>query len=192
MGHALMENRNGLIVGAVTTTASGYAERGAALALIEPHAMSPQPVTLGADKGYDSADFVTQLQDKAVTPHVAQNTSSRRSAIDDRITRHPGYAISQRIRKRIEEAFGWAKTVAGLRKMRHRGLLNVDPADRATAEADSKIPPTYMAFLKRDGAAGRRIGVLRHACRPSASDSQVLAPIRPSCRRFGSCWGGDH
>jgi IS5 family transposase len=96
------------------------------LALIEPHAVSPQPVTLGADKGYDSADFVTQLQDKAVTPDVAQNTSGRRSAIDDRITRHPGYAISQRIRKRVEEAFGWAKTVAGLRKMRHRGLLKVD------------------------------------------------------------------
>jgi Asp-tRNA(Asn)/Glu-tRNA(Gln) amidotransferase A subunit family amidase len=68
-------------------------------------------------------------------------------------------------------------------------IADVDPADRATAEADGKIPPTYMAFLKRDGAAGRRIGVLRHACRPSASDSQVLAPIRPSCRRFGSGWG---
>jgi len=67
-----------------------------------------------------------QLQDEAVTPHVAQNTSGRRSAIDDRITRHPGYAISQRIRKRAAEAFGWAKTVAGLRKMRHRGLLKVD------------------------------------------------------------------
>jgi IS5 family transposase len=126
MGHALMENRNGLIVGAVTTTASGHAEREAALALIEPHGMTPQPVTLGADKGYDSADFVMQLQDKAITPHVAQNTNGRRSAVDDRITRHPGYAISQRIRKRVEEAFGWAKTVAGLRKMRHRGLLKVD------------------------------------------------------------------
>src|SRR5437773_6464911 len=126
MGHALMENRNGLIVGAVTTTASGHGERKAALALIEPHGMTPQPVTLGADKGYDSADFVMQLQDKAITPHVAQNTNGRRSAVDDCITRHPGYAISQRIRKRVEEAFGWAKTVAGLRKMRHRGLLKVD------------------------------------------------------------------
>src|SRR5262249_61935611 len=126
MGHALMENRNGLIVGAVTTTASGYAERRAALALIEPHAEASPPVTLGADKGYDSADFVQELRGKAVTPHVAQNTSARRSAIDGRTTRHPGYAISQRIRKRVEEAFGWAKTVAGLRKMRHRGLPNVD------------------------------------------------------------------
>ena len=83
LGHALMENRNGLIVGAVTTTASGHAERWAALTLIEPHAAPPQPVTLAADKGYDSADFVTALRNKAVTPHVAQNTSGRRSAIDE-------------------------------------------------------------------------------------------------------------
>jgi IS5 family transposase len=122
MGHALMENRNGLIVGAVTTRASGHAERLAALALTE----RPQPITLGADKGYDAGDFVMELRDQAVTPHVAQNTSGRRSAIDGRTARHPGYAISQRIRKRVEEAFGWAKTVAGLRKMRHRGLPKVD------------------------------------------------------------------
>jgi hypothetical protein len=126
MGHALMENRNGLIVGTVTTTATGHAERWAALTLIEPHAATPQPVTLGADKGYDSADFVMALRDNAVTPHVAQHTSGRRSAIDEGTAGHPGYAISQRIRKRVEEAFGWAKTVAGLRKMRHRGLLKVD------------------------------------------------------------------
>jgi transposase len=126
MGHALMENRNGLIVGAVTTYASGHAERLAALALIEPHADRPQPITLGADKGYDASDFVMELRDKAVTPHIAQNQSGRRSAIDRRTTRHPGYAVSQRIRKRVEEAFGWAKTVAGLRKMRHRGRPKVD------------------------------------------------------------------
>jgi transposase len=126
MGHALMENRNGLVVGAVATRASGHAERLAALALIEPHAGRPQPVTLGTDKGYDSADFVMELREQAVTPHLAQNQSGRRSAIDGRTTRHPGYAVSQRIRKRIEEAFGWAKTVAGLRKLRHRGLPKVD------------------------------------------------------------------
>jgi len=125
MDHALMENRNGLIIGAVTTRASGHAERLAALALIEPHAERPQPVTLGADKGYDAGDFVMELRDKAVTPHIAQNTKGRRSAIDRRTTRHSGYAVSQRIRKRVEEAFGWAKTVAGLRKMRHRGLPKV-------------------------------------------------------------------
>ena len=126
MGHALMENRNGLVVGAVTTRASGHAERLAALALIAPYAERPRPVTLGADKGYDSGDFVMELREQTVTPHLAQNQSGRRSAIDGRTTRHPGYAISQRIRKRIEEAFGWAKTVAGLRKMRHRGLAKVD------------------------------------------------------------------
>jgi len=126
MGDALMENRNGLVVGAVATRASGHAERLAALALIEPHAERPRPVTLGADKGYESTDFVMELREQAVTPHLAQNQSRRRSAIDGRTTRHPGYAVSQRIRKRIEEAFGWAKTVAGLRKLRHRGLPKVD------------------------------------------------------------------
>jgi hypothetical protein len=83
-------------------------------------------VTLGTNKGYDSADFVRALRDRTVCPHVAQNTSGRRSAIDGQTTCHPGYVVSQRIRKRVEEAFGWAKTVAGLRKMRHRGLLKVD------------------------------------------------------------------
>ena len=125
MGHALMENRNGLIIDAVTTRASGHAERLAAIALVEPHADRPNPITLGADKAYDTADFVMELRERTVTPHVAQNQSGRRSAIDGRTTRHPGYALSQRIRKRIEEAFGWAKTVAGLRKMRHRGLPKV-------------------------------------------------------------------
>jgi len=125
MGHALKENRNGLVVGAVATRASGHAERLAALALIEPYGERPR-VALGADKGYDSSDFVMELREQAATPHVAQNQSGRRSAIDARTTRHPGYAISQRIRKRIEEAFGWAKTVAGLRKMRHRGLAKSD------------------------------------------------------------------
>ncbi len=126
MGHALMENRNGLVVGAVTTRAPGHAERLSALRLIEPFADRPRPITLGADKGYDSSDFVTACREHAVTPHVAQNQSGRRSAIDGRTARHAGYAVSQRIRKRIEEAFGWAKTVAGLRKLRHRGLPKVD------------------------------------------------------------------
>jgi transposase len=126
MGHALMENRNGLIVGAVATRASGHAERLAAIELIEPHAERPQAITLGGDKGYDAKDFVAELRDRTVTPHVAQNDTGRRSAIDRRTTRHPGYDVSMRIRKRIEEAFGWAKTIAGLRKMRHRGLPKVD------------------------------------------------------------------
>jgi len=126
MGHALMENRNGLIVGAIATRASGHAERLAAQHLIEPHADDAQRITIGGDKGFDTQDFVAEMREINVTPHVAQNDRGRRSAIDGRTTRHPGYAVSLRIRKRIEEAFGWAKTVAGLRKARHRGLPKID------------------------------------------------------------------
>jgi hypothetical protein len=126
MGHALMENRNGLVVGAVATRASGHAERLAVLQLMEPRANRAKNVTLAGDKGFDTQDFVAELREINVTPHVAQNISGRRSAIDGRTTRHPGYEVSLRIRKRIEEAFGWAKTVAGLRKARHRGLPKID------------------------------------------------------------------
>jgi transposase len=125
MGHALMENRSGLLVGACLTRADGHAERTAALALIEPHADRPRAITLGADKGYDAADFVNELRAMRVTPHVAQNTSGRRSAIDGRTTRHTGYGMSQRVRKRIEEAFGWMKTVAGQGKTRFCGVERV-------------------------------------------------------------------
>jgi transposase len=121
IGHGLMENRHGLLVDACLTQADGYAERVAALHMIEPHADRPRPITLGADKAYDTKDFVTDLRAMNVTPHVAQNTSGRRSAIDGRTTRHAGYGVSQRLRKRIEEAFGWIKTVAGQRKSRFRG-----------------------------------------------------------------------
>jgi transposase len=126
IGHALMENSNGLIVGAVATRASGHAERLAAQHLIGPHADDAQRITVGGDKGFDTQDFVAEMREINVTPHVAQNNHGRRSAIDGRTTRHPGYAVSLRIRKRIEEAFGWAKTVAGLRKARHRGLAKID------------------------------------------------------------------
>jgi transposase len=121
MGHALMENRNGLVVEACLTQADGHAERIAALHMIEPYADRPHKITLGADKGYDAEDFVNELRSMTVTPHVAQNTNGRASAIDGRTTRHAGYAISQRIRKRIEEAFGWIKTVAGQDKTKFRG-----------------------------------------------------------------------
>jgi len=126
MGHALMENRSGLLVGACLTPADGHAERVAALSLIEPHADRPRSITLGADKAFDAEDFVSELRAMKVTPHVAQNTSRRRSAIDRRTTRHASYTASQRIRKRIEEAFGWIKTVAGLRKTRFRGVDRVE------------------------------------------------------------------
>jgi transposase len=121
MGHALMENRSGLIVDACLTAANGHAERIAALVMIEPRADRPRAITLGMDKGYDAEDFVNELRSMNVRAHVAQNTSGRRSAIDGRTTRHSGYGMSQKIRKRIEEGFGWIKTVAGQRKTRFRG-----------------------------------------------------------------------
>lgn len=125
IGHGLMENHSGLLVDACLTQADGHAERVAALHMIEPYADRPRPITLGGDKGFDSADFVNELRSMNVTPHVAQNTTNRRSTIDGRTTRHPGYAVSQRIRKRIEEAFSWIKTVALQEKTRFRGVGRV-------------------------------------------------------------------
>lgn len=123
MGHALMENRNGLVVDACLTHADGHAERNAALAMIEPRADRPSRITLGADKGYDAGDFVNELRAMNVTPHVA--AKAKGSAIDGRTTRHTGYAASQRIRKRIEEPFGWSKTVGLAAKTMLRGLGRV-------------------------------------------------------------------
>ena len=121
-GHVLMENRTGLVVDTCVTQALGTAERDTALAL----AANLRPgATLGADKGYDTRDFVTTLRELGVTPHVAQNTTHRRSAIDGRTIRHAGYDVSQKVRKRVEEIFGWLKTVALFRKTRHRGVRRV-------------------------------------------------------------------
>jgi IS5 family transposase len=119
MGHLMMENRNGLIVDARLTEANGTAERSTALDMIEDNARPGS--TVGADKNYDTADFVAGCRERGCTPHVSQNDTNRRSAIDARTTRHPGYRISTIKRKRIEEPFGWMKTIGGLRKTRHRG-----------------------------------------------------------------------
>src|SRR5712672_1449537 len=135
IGHGLTENRCGLMVDARLIRVSGHAERLAALDMIEPRADRPRAITLGADRGYDAADFVEELRTRNVRPHVAQNKSGRRSAIDRRTTRHPGYASSQRIRKRIEEAFGWIKSVAGMRRIKLRGLPKVDWAFTFAAAA---------------------------------------------------------
>jgi transposase len=133
MGHVLMENRSGLVVDTEVTPADGYGERHAALTMVE--ALPGDRVTLGGDKAYDEAGFVAELRHMHVTPHVAQNTTNRRSAIDARTTAHPGYAISQRTRKRVEEIFGWMKTVGLLRKLRHRGGQRVTWIFRFTAAA---------------------------------------------------------
>jgi hypothetical protein len=124
MGHTLMENRNGLIVQADLTQADGHAERRSALDMIERHSPgSTRRLTLGADKGFDSADFVANLRRMCVTPHVAQK--ARHSAIDRRTTRHAGYAASLKRRKKIEEPFGWAKTVGGMAQTTLRGIERV-------------------------------------------------------------------
>jgi len=125
-GNLLVENRNGLIVDAEVFQANGTAERDAALVMLEK-VPSTQPVTVGGDKGFDTRDFVKECRNLRVTPHVAQNHERRGgSAIDARTTRHPGYTISQKKRKRIEECFGWLKTIALMRKVRHRGVCKVD------------------------------------------------------------------
>src|SRR5271169_763248 len=120
-GHVLMENRNGLAVNGCVTLAEGRAEPQAAVTMVE-EIPGHHRITLGADKGYDSKEFVQELRDHQVTPYIA---CKQTSIIDERTTRHPGYVISQQKRKRIEEIFGWLKTVAGLRKTRHRGLARV-------------------------------------------------------------------
>jgi transposase len=125
LGHVLMENRHGLAVQTQTTQATGTAEREAAVAMMTAQAPDGG-VTLGGDKNYDTQGCVADLRAGNVTPHVAQNTARRGgSAIDSRTTRHPGYALSQRVRKRVEEIFGWLKTVGGMRKTRFRGKARV-------------------------------------------------------------------
>lgn len=153
LGHALMENRNGLLVDFQITTATGTAERDVVPGLIEGAKQRGfHPQTLGADKGYDTTDCVAQLRAKGVTPHVAQNTGhGRRSAIDGRTTSWSGYAVSQRIRKRVEEIFGWMKTVGGFRKTRYRGLERVDFAGYLVATAYNLVRLARFARLPTAG-----------------------------------------
>jgi hypothetical protein len=124
LGHVLMENRNGLVVAPRLTLATGRAEREAAAEMIQARSR-PGRLTVGADKNYDTADGVKQVRACGATPHVAQNNQNRASAIDARTTGHAGYVVSQRMRKRVEEIFGWMKTVGLMRKVRHRGRKRV-------------------------------------------------------------------
>ena len=133
-GHVLTENLNGLVVQARLTSATGYAEREAALEMIE-ELPGVHRATLGMDRGYDVRAFIEAVRHHGVTPHVAQNATKRRSAIDERTTRHEGYALSQRKRKRVEEVFGWMKTIGLMRKTRHRGLRKVSWVFTFTAAA---------------------------------------------------------
>lgn len=130
MGHTLSDNRHGLIASAVVTTADGYAEREAAKVMIHDAAQvkgDPEvEITLGADKGYDAKEFIDALAQLKVTPHVAQNTSGRSSAVPDSIASTVGYQISQQKRKLIEQGFGWAKAVGNIRQVMVRGIEKVD------------------------------------------------------------------
>jgi transposase len=149
MGHALMENRHGLVVQLRVTPATGHAERETALAMLAGHERADR-CTVGADRGYDTQEFIARCRAIGVTPHVAQHQTRRRSAIDGRTTRHVGYAISQCIRKRIEQVFGWAKTIGGLRRTRYRGL-------QRTRFAAHLVGATYnlvrIARIRREAAA---------------------------------------
>ena len=126
IGHAMTENRHGLVVETEMTQATGTAEREAAKLMINAHDPgSERRITVGADKGYDTADFVADLRAMTVTPHVAQNDKGRRSAIDARTTRHEGYAVSQKKRKLVEEPFGWGKVIGGLARPMRRGTAHI-------------------------------------------------------------------
>ena len=151
-GHVLMENRSGLAVSAMVTHADGTGERMAALAMLDcvpgSHAKS-----VGADKAYDTADFVAGCRERNIVPHVAQNSARRGgSAIDGRTTRHEGYRLSQVVRKRIEEHFGWGKTVGGIRQTVYRGLKRVDQHFKLTMTASNIVRIARMPFAVPHGA----------------------------------------
>ena len=152
-GHVLMENRTGLVVGALVTHADGTGERAAALAMLDT-VPGKKPKSIGADKAYDTRDFVADCRERNVTPHVARNDTRRGgSAIDARTTRHIGYALSQTIRKRIEEHFGWGKTVGHIRQTVYRGLRRVDQHFKLTMTASNIIRIARMACAVPQGTA---------------------------------------
>lgn len=146
----MTENRHGLVVAARLTQATGYAEREAAISMLES-IPGTKRITLGADRGYDTEDFVEGCRALGVTPHVAQNTTKRRSRIDGRTTRHAGYGISQRRRKQIEEVFGWMKTIGLMRKVRHRGREKIDWTFTFTAAAYNLVRLRGLAFAPSTG-----------------------------------------
>jgi IS5 family transposase len=152
-GHVLMEHRSGLVVGEVVTHADGYGERAAALAMLDT-LPGKHAKTLAADKAYDTRDFVQACRERRVTPHVASHmTRWGGSAIDARTTRHPAYAVSQTMRKRIEEHFGWGKTVGRIRQTVYRGLKRVDQQFKLTMTASNIVRMARMLSAMPTGAA---------------------------------------
>jgi IS5 family transposase len=135
LAHLLTENRHGFIIDTAVTSATGTAERDAAIVMLGELPLTTRRLTVAGDKNFDVAAWVDAVRRMGITPHVAQHTTRRRSAIDGRTTRHPGYAVSQRCRKKVEQPFGWMKTVGLLRKLRHRGGRRVDWIVSFTAAA---------------------------------------------------------
>jgi len=151
-GHVLMENRTGLVVSAVVTHADGFGERSAALAMLDTLPGAHRK-TVAADKGYDTRDFIAGCRKRGVTPHVASHTTRwGGSAVDGRTTRHPGYAASQVVRKRIEEHFGWGKTVGRIRQTVFRGLERVDQQFKLTMTASNIVRMARILCLGPQGA----------------------------------------
>lgn len=156
MGHTLSDNRHGLIASAVVTTADGHAEREAAKVMISDARQAlgdaERVVTLGADKGYDAQEFIAACLAMNVTPHVAQNKSGRKSAVPEAIALSEGYALSQRKRKLIEQGFGWAKTVGGIRQVMVRGIKRVDQMFVLTMAAYNLVRMRTLGQLRLQGA----------------------------------------
>ena len=156
MAHAMMENRNGMLtdfqMSSVTGTGTGTAERDAVPVLLdEARERGFHPKTMGGDKNYDTRECVAAMRQRRVTPHVAQNTSGRSSAIDGRTTWHAGYALSQRVdsRKRVEEIFGWMKTVGGFRRTRYRGLDRTSLAGHLVATAYNLVRMAKLMAIQQ-------------------------------------------
>ena len=179
-GHVLMEHRSALIVDMELTEADGKAERGAALDMLRRLPPRKRRRTLAADKAYDTRDFVADCRALGITPHVAQNTTNRRSAIDRRTTRHAGHTVSQRIRQRIEEPFGWIKTIAGGRKLRYRGRSRNRAWFLIAGAVYNVLRIAALDAERRDGAR-RRPAELR---RPTG-DSPITPRRAPQNLRRG-------
>jgi hypothetical protein len=157
MGHTLSDNRHGLIANAVVTTADGHAEREAAKVMIADALQAAEPdaqLTLGADKGYDAQEFIDALAQMKVLPHVAQNTSNRRSAVPEPVAQTDGYAVSQQKRKLIEQGFGWAKLIGPIRQVMVRGLAKVDQLFVLTMAAYNLTRMRTLGQLRAHAAQG--------------------------------------
>ena len=181
-GHVLMENHSGLVVSAVVTHADGTGEREAAIRMLDC-VPGTHPKTVGADKAYDTADFIAACRQRNVTPHVAQNDGRRGgSAIDGRTTRHEGYRISQVIRKRIEEHFGWGKTVGRIRQTVFRGIQRVDQQFKLTMTASNLTRMARILFaVPQEGRQGATKSHAMHVCIASRGQNigRFSVPLHP-------------